>query len=260
MNYNVLYGFHTPFDPKLFEPARLELAQKIVAQEKPDILVLTEACFALENWQQVKLDYALLFGFKHCFCAAFQPRSEWATCLLSKYPLTCEAVPFGTRQAIRALVAIKNKELHLDIIHPDPEHSDEEYCALSKPLLSTLKKSYIVTGDFNALSDEDSYDRAALVQGFHSFAGEKASLLADKLLACKFIPFIKSFGLRDLMPIKNRKCTIPTDLLNKDKTAGIRIDYFFASKDVICKDAWIVKNELSEKASDHYPVCCVIEV
>ena len=45
-----------------------------------------------------------------------------------------------------------------------------------------------------------------------------------------------------------------------DKGSGIRIDYIFCSTDFKVLDSVIVKNKLTELASDHYPIYSVLEI
>ena len=252
MNYNICYGFHSPGPNPQLDKERLELAKKIVNYEAPDILIFTEACFGKF------MDYKNLFQFKYGY---FGPWSkEWGNCLLSNYPLKAELAPFGNRTAIRATINIQGKELHMDIIHPDPENTDDDYIRATLPLLKSMKTPYIITGDFNSLSDEDKYKKSSLLKGFQSFAGKKTEYLVNKLLQRKFIPFIKSQGLLDALPKSKRKYTIPTNLLSKDKSSAIRIDYFFISEDIKVIDAETIQNSQTEKASDHYPICCIIVV
>ena len=62
--------------------------------------------------------------------------------------------------------------------------------------------------------------------------------------------------------IKNNKFdfTIPTDLMSKNKNGAIRMDYIFCTEDFNVLDSGIIKNNLTEMVSDHYPVYAVLEV
>ena len=39
-----------------------------------------------------------------------------------------------------------------------------------------------------------------------------------------------------------------------------RVDYIFCSKDFKILDSNIIKNKLTEKASDHYPITATVEI
>ena len=40
----------------------------------------------------------------------------------------------------------------------------------------------------------------------------------------------------------------------------MRVDYCFVSPDVRVLDSYVVKNELSEVASDHYPLVTILDL
>src|SRR3989344_167201 len=92
LNYNILHGFY-PYDlsiSKLLDTKRLKAVQEIIKIENPDIVVLTEACFAQNNIFNIKMDYPRLFGFKYHFHANVIHASiinEWGSSLLSKFPI-----------------------------------------------------------------------------------------------------------------------------------------------------------------------------
>ena len=89
---------------------------------------------------------------------------------------------------------------------------------------------------------------------------KKVKFVLDALLSRKFIPFLRKNKLKDVMKKFDDSFTIPTNLIDKKKESPIRIDYFFTSKDVKVNNAKVIKNELTEKASDHYPIYAILEL
>lgn len=252
MNYNVLHGFHQTSPPFALEEKRLEATKKIIKKENPDILVLTEACYGEPNPFNVILDYKKIFNFPYGYFGKWGEH-EWGNFLLSKYPIECKTVPFGTRTAIRSKILINNKVVYLDIIHPYPDWTEDEKIADVKPLLKKIKKFYFLVGDFNSVSDEEFYDRKKLIKAFRSFYKNHTEAV-DRILERKFIPYLKSVGLKDTFDKNSRSYTIPTGLYGKDKSSAMRIDFIFASPDVESLETKVIKNKLSEYASDHYPI------
>ena len=63
LSYNIERGFHTR--DHVLDKKRLEAAQRIVAEIKPDILALTEACYGAPNTQQILMDYREIFCFAY---------------------------------------------------------------------------------------------------------------------------------------------------------------------------------------------------
>lgn len=252
MNYNILHGFHNVNPPFNLEEKRLESAKKIVNEENPDVIVLTEACYGGPNIFNINMDYKKIFNYPYGYFGKWGEH-EWGNFLLSKYPIECETIPFGKRTAIKSKISINNKKIYLDIIHPHPELTENEKIEITKPLVKKIKKPYFLVGDFNSLSDEDDYSKEKLIRGFKNF--DKTPIQSvDRILERKFIPYIKSFGLKDTFNKNSRGYTVPTGIYGKDKSSAMRMDFIFASSDVEPLETKIIKNKLSEYASDHYPV------
>ena len=230
----------------------MELAKKVVDKENPDIIVLTEACYGGPNSFNVNMDYQKIFNYPYGYFGKWG-EYEWGNFLLSKYPIKCKTIPFGERTAIQSEISVDNKKIYLDIIHPYPEWIEDEKIEFTKLLLKKIKKPYFLVGDFNSLSDEDVYERKKLIKGFKKFY-KKPIQAVDRLLERKFIPYLKSVGLRDTFDKDSRSYTIPTGIYGKDKSSAMRIDFIFASSDVESLETKIIKNKLTEFASDHYPI------
>lgn len=274
MTYNILHGFYTYYDPSkpmVFQKERFDAAQKLVKQEKPDILILLEACFGVENKTKIIIDYKKVFAdFPHYFYAQSEPKEhEWGTALLSKYPITsAENMTEILKPFVRAKVNFNGIPVNIDIAHPHPDNSNEEKEKFFRRILESRKelehKNYILTGDFNSLSPEDKYNRERLIRGYEKF-DKTSKKTVGKLMSDKSISYLLSQKLIDSHRRIHKKLdktdyTMPTDFLTKNKDSSMRIDYIFCSKDIEIKDAGIIKNELSEKASDHYPVYAELEI
>lgn len=259
MTYNILYGFHD-IESGDFEPERLTRAQRVVKRERPDLLVLVEACFAIPNHTGIRMDYKKLFGYPYGYFAPWGEKG-WGNMVLSRYPISGKRIPLSNRTALRAIVHIKKLSLHIDVFHPHPDISERGKIRAIIPLLRTKPIPYVLTGDLNAISDEDHYDRRRLIAGFRRFAGRKAEKMVGNLWERKLIPFVKSSGLRDAFFDKRfRTFTMPSDLINHHKESAIRIDHCFVSPDIEVEKAYVVKNQDTEYASDHYPICVVIKM
>lgn len=262
LTWNVLYGFHDyPDDarrPKLNE-SRLEAAKEVVAQEKPDIFVITEACFAMHNSYREILDYKREFKFP--YAAYGQWQDEWGNMVLSRFPIAFEVKKAGWRTMLKTQVTIDNKVLYLDVMHPSPQESDAMKIAGYHQALARPGTPYLLTGDFNALSDEDAhwYKKKALIEAFKVF-DKTPKESVERLLDISFIPWLRKTKLTDAMPVKERKPTIPTHFVSKDKAGAMRLDYFFVDEEVDVISAKTIYNANTENASDHYPICLTIKI
>jgi endonuclease/exonuclease/phosphatase family metal-dependent hydrolase len=131
---------------------------------------------------------------------------------------------------------------------------DSEKIRILEPIIRSRKGNYILTGDFNTLSDQEVYDKELLTLGHIDYMGSRATALkaADKLLDRRLIKHLRNSGLKDAFTEIKREFTFPTPIL--PKAAKMRLDYFFTSK-ISVKDTYVIKNSLTDKASDHYPIC-----
>ena len=258
MTYNVLHGFHQVQAPFALERQRLEAAQRVVADENPDILAITEAAYGGPNQYGVSMNYAQLFGYPYVYFAP-RPPYEWGNCLLSRFPIEGSTIVSGDRTALRAEIDLGKSKLNLDIFHPDCNSTDDEKIDATSSLLKELPDNYILTGDFNALSDEDEYDRIKLINGFRRFDPNPIKSV-DRLLAKKLIPHLKEKGLGDAFSPQTRRFTMPTSIYGPYTDSRMRIDYFFVTPKIKALETRVIQNELTEMASDHYPIVGVFEI
>jgi endonuclease/exonuclease/phosphatase family metal-dependent hydrolase len=259
MEYNISNGFHTLNEPYILEKNRVKLAQQIIKKENPDILCLTEACFAAPNPFNIRMEYQKIFGYKHAFFAS--RRRQWGNMILSRFPIDCAFSNTNSPFAgLSASLIINGKTLFVDVIHPSPQIRDKERIENIKRMLDKdkLDGNYILAGDFNSLSHEDAYDNQEIKEYLGKIVRKKETLAA--LLDKKFIKFLLKQGLIDVMKKYDDSFTIPTDYIDTIKDCPLRLDYFFVSKKIKVINARVIKNLSTEHASDHYPIVLEIEI
>ena len=256
MTYNILHGFHS--NEHVLDKARLKHAKAAIKEQTPDILVLCEACYGGYNNTGIYMDYPRLFGFEFGFFG-FWGDHEWGSYILSHYPINARVIKLNDRTAITSELKIKNKKLYVDVYHPSPNITEAERAESIRPLLKAKKHPYIITGDFNAISDHDNYDKKSIIKAFERLSNHEPERKAEELLNPKMIPTLRKYGLRDAMPKMNRTYTIPTDYASINKKSGIRIDHCFISKDIKVNSGIVPKNKNTNFASDHYPIVFDLE-
>lgn len=111
-------------------------------------------------------------------------------------------------------------------------------------------------GDINSLSITDGYNEET-IKGFNDYQLKKFT--ANSKFRFDVINKITSLDYLDTALIFNKQKvnTVPTKI-NQDKAhlINIRVDYIFVSeslKDKV-KNYSVIKNPLTEKSADHYPV------
>ncbi len=257
MTYNVLLGFHT-YPNQMLEKYRLENAKKIIAAEDPDILLLEEAFYATKNATGLLLDYQKELNYP--FVAIGTYGDFQGNVILSKYPVVNKQVlPLGQRTALRVQLEVCAREpLTIDVFHLSPFISEKEKSQQLEMILLKDTSSYIVGGDFNSLSPDDHYKRQDVLPDFLTFYGLQGVTVADNWLTCGAIKTVKKYNLHD--SLGKFEYTYPTDIIKKDKKGAIRIDYLFHSADIKSLEAYGIKTEAAERASDHYPFVAVFLV
>ncbi|MDP3698983.1 MAG: endonuclease/exonuclease/phosphatase family protein [Nanoarchaeota archaeon] len=269
MSYNIERGFHSR--DHILEEHRLQAAQRIIQQVQPDILALTEACYGGSNSHGIKMDYQQLFQFPYGEWSGYRvfgPRhgDEGGNALLSQFPLQAEVIQFSHKGAIRGYVNLENRILTVDVVHPSYQTDDQEKIVELASLVKSRKESllakylYILTGDFNTLHPDDIYDYDELAKEFAEFDQQKVKKMLDNWKKAECVSWILAQGLQDAFPPESRQSTVPTCYAYGRKQKGVRLDFTFHTPDLVVKEAYVLKNDDTEIASDHYPIVCVFEI
>lgn len=262
MEYNILHGFHSVESPFEHEKERQDQVIKIVKEKNPDILILTEACYG-KKFMDVFVDYKKLFNFPYYYHA--NKDHEHGVSVLSKYPLSdSQNFSFGKVHFVRSKINLEKKIINLDVVHPHPSLSEEEKERFIGGVLRDFKTPYILVGDLNVCSFKDNYSKKEMIEGFSKIS-KYAEKIVSNLLSFETTKKIESFKLIDTYKKIHKKednvnFTVPTDLLSKDKSTGMRCDFIFCSKNFQVIESEIIKNKLTESASDHYPIYSILKI
>ncbi len=262
IEYNLLNGFFDRNKENILLPneERKKAAQKIIKRENPDILVLTEADHTKNK--KFSQDYKKIFNYPYGFFVSKKlPHRDFGIGLLSKFPIF-EKTKFLSLKSrwIKTSLKIGNKIINIDVIHPNPHNTPQEKESLFKDLIKRKENPFIVAGDFNAISPKDNYNENELLKNFSRKLKDKqkAKKIVEEILKAKTIKFLLKQDLIDTYKEKNKK----KDYSYHTKLSGnnlMRIDYIFCSKEFKVLSSGIIKNRLTEIASDHYPIFAELE-
>ncbi len=278
LSYNIKDGFYNSLfqnpNPQ-YQSEREKLAKKVVSEYNPDVLVLPEACSYRENTKTDRVqDYQKIFGKKNFPFVGYADMFQdgiFGVAVLSKYPMTTEDLSDHGRALVRSYIDLpNNRRITLDGLHLMPSEKNRNGCNSkdkAKWLRGKIEKvqtPYILAGDFNGLSPQDTYDRNKMLKGFNSLPWIKpdvSSWIVDDLLKSEEIKQVLSKGMIDSYKKVQAKqdYTLPTNLNGSTTDSASRVDYVFCSADIKVKDAGIIKSESAEMASDHYPVFAELE-
>ena len=263
IEYNLLDGFFDRNEENILVPNenRKNAAQEIMKKENPDILILTEADHTKNK--RFSQDYKKIFNYPYGFFASKKlPHRDFGIGILSKFPIVeKEKILLPKSRWIKTSIKINGKIIYVDAVHPNSHNTIEEKEDLFKDLIGRKKNPFIVAGDFNAIHPEDKYNKKDLLKNFSRKFGDKqkAENVVEEILKAKIIKFLLKQDLIDTYKEKNKK----QDYSYHTKLRGnnmMRIDYIFCSKEFKVLNSGIIKNKLTEEASDHYPIFAELEI
>jgi len=225
----------------------------VVSKLDPDVLVLNEALFCRSHAGR-NVDYAGLFAFPYQTAALYD--GAWGNAILSRHPIaSSQELRIYNRGGLTAVIDTPAGQLTVASYHPHPLRYPENKALDFTQLVAGLTGPLIVCGDLNCISPEDVVDRGQLIAAFRSFSSD-AERAVDQFIDSGKLVFagLGKLGLQDAIPPAGRRYSIPTDLINADKSSGIRIDHILANGAIEIVTGEVVHSPASNRASDHHPV------
>lgn len=248
--YNLLNG----------APETYEEVVSAVKNISPDFLTLNEAnTFSSDNGKILK-DFACKTGYEF-YNLSLSGEYDYHVAVFSKYPLKIikEIKPL-MRAGILSVIGANIGDLSIISTHLTPYTEDLRLPEIG--LIMNKQKKYkhkLLMGDMNSLALYDGYDEK-MIKSFNDIQLKKFTTngklrfdAINKILSHDYLDTAKLMG-------RNKISTAPTDINENNVHSNMRLDYIFISKSL--KDRLIsyevIKNTLTKKISDHYPV--VIEL
>lgn len=161
---------------------------------------------------------------------------------------------------IHAELPFRDSTLHVWNVHLNPQLEDNRLPEIDSILQKIDLESYaLITGDFNSLAESDGYDEQDLLAQFNEQGLKK---FGETALRYDVIKRLTDTGLVDVGARYSWQHTVPTPA-NKDMAhaAQLRLDYAFATPKLaaLVSGYRVVKNELTDHASDHYPIEIIVD-
>lgn len=244
MTYNILDGGQK----------RLPLIAEIIAKESPDFISINEA--NLFSDQKLLEQFAQDIHMPY-FDMSLSGKEDYHVAVFSKYPFQqVLKLKKLMRACLISVIASPFGKLAIAGLHLAPYEEDIRLEELDI-ILDALHnyKNTILMGDFNSLSGRDGYSQNII----KLFNDKQKRKFADKgSLRFDAMDMVYSGGFVDTAYEcnKNKENTVPTESSIDDAHAVLRLDYIFVSKSlrVHIEQYQVIKNSLTEKASDHYPI------
>jgi exodeoxyribonuclease-3 len=251
MTYNILNG----------AAESLDVIIDVINKELPDYLTINEANTFSKNDNKILKKVAKETNFPY-YELALSGEYDYNVAVLSKYPFKKihKLTPL-MRACIVALIETALGEISIASLHLTPY--SEDLCHPEIDSTTSFQKQYknrILMRDMNSLSRYDEYQED-MIKHFNTMQLEKFT--TNNKLRFDAIDKIISVGYIDTAHAlkKNKEYTAPTSINEYNAHSNMRLDYVFISKSLMphLTNYDVVKNDLTEKASDHYPVTIMIQ-
>jgi exodeoxyribonuclease III len=183
--------------------------------------------------------------------------SEYKLATLSTLPITFQNVHVEGfwHCAIETHVEVDGQEIVIINLHLDPWKEDPRLHEIERLFeLIDLGKPTVIVGDFNSISRADNYPPEFLKE----LQKRKIAKYGQTELDFRVTDFLTAAGFVDVAAqLKRMDPTVPTPY-NTDEEYEVpaRIDYVFVSANLapLVQDFSVIKNESTDKISDHYPI------
>ena len=215
--------------------------------------MLNEALFC-RQFADKAIDYGDVFQFPHQAAALYD--DAWGNAILSRFAITkAEEMRIYNRGGLLAKVETTDGPVTVASYHPHPQRQPENKALDFGRLVVGLTGPVIICGDFNCISPEDPIDRPRLVEAFRNFS-TSAEVAVERYIDSgkQVFDTLGRLGFKDAIPPAGRRYSMPTDLINRDKSSAMRIDHVLANDDVDVIGGEVVQTAASNCASDHHPV------
>lgn len=252
MTYNILNGGEMGIDAIV----------DVVKKEAPDFVTINEANTFAANGNEGLNEFAEKTGFKFSELA-LSGENDYHVAVLSKYPFTrVDKITPLTRACIVVEVETEFGEVSIASMHLTPYTEDQRIPEID--LIMKFQSEFrlkVMMGDMNSLSTNDNYS-STMVKDFNEMQLKKFT--TDGKLRFDVIKKILSNGYVDsaVKLGKNKEWTAPTHINEFSAHSNMRLDYIFLAEILAAnlKNYYVVKNPLSDKASDHYPIVVELEL
>ena len=247
------------------KPQRLNLIKQVVKETKPDIVSFIDTF----RWHELYTNkqIAKLFGYQQACCISLDDNrlkkighDNGITVIANVDDISFETVRLKTRNAIKTTIKENKKEFTLYSFYLDDLKEDtrlEQVKSIEKEL--SVDSPQLIMGDLNTISPKESEKTKEIIKKLLTKRPELKELekQVNDMARGEVIKYLINLGFKDAS--KQSKPTFPTSLSPfGDKLMG-RLDYcLYKNLNIIHFE--VLRGELYEKTSDHYPIMIEIEI
>ncbi|SKB39750.1 endonuclease/exonuclease/phosphatase family protein [Daejeonella lutea] len=255
LTYNILQGM------RLDSAAGKPKFTAWIKELDPDIIAMQE----VTDFTQASLE-ELARGYGHPYAVLLIEGEKYPVALTSKFPIT--NVQKVTDNMDRGMIQANIRGYSVGVLHLTPfdyrKAREEIAVVLAQVASSAATNKWILMGDFNSLSPQDSlnYKDGRIIQNLKNYEknypprkkldnGQIDYQVISHVLAAGFLDGLRLIR-KDFVKTVHPKAFEPktgTDITS-------RIDFIFVSRDLKNQvhSAKVVMDSFTDKYSDHYPV------
>jgi exodeoxyribonuclease-3 len=241
----------------------LENVIDIVNAEAPDFLSLNEANGFDLHYNLLLKEFAHKTGFKYYHLEKCGDGDDYHVAVFSKIPYRLQmAVHPVSRAAIVTVLSTQLGEIVICGTHLSP-HSEDVRIRELRLILHALSpyEHKIILGDLNSLSQKDSYPDSIVENFTH---GQLRKFTTNNKIRYELINSLADDGFNDVAALFESRSTntVPTPVNTDTSHSKMRLDYIMVSDSLksLLREYAVIKNDLSDISSDHYPVVAVLDI
>ncbi len=238
------------------QPDRLSLLQEAVHSVDADIVCLQETNGFDSFDGAILKSFGHSLGYKHyAFAPCGTAGKNYSVSTYARLPIQhSEPIPNLRHAGLITCFPRGLAVCNVLLSHASENERLDELRRVTNLLAGYERR--LICGDFNMLSPWDAYD-SSLPDTFNEH--QRSRFTTNGNLEMRASAYIAAQGYRDAAQIveKKNEWTVRTkSSASEGHPAQARLDYVFVSPSLASqvKDMEVIKNELTDRASDHYPV------
>lgn len=261
-SYNILSGGFDQYRKDLKKSRRFNVLKQAIIKLNADFIGLIDTY----RWDEIYTNkqIAELFSYKKAYCINLNDdrlrrigHNNGITVLTNNEVKSVETISLKTRDAIRARMIIDEKGVDVYTVYLDDLSEDarvEQVIALLRQI--DMNYPSIIMGDLNALKKEDVSKLKPLIDKFFLVNPELLAGYEDvlkQMMVGTALSKIEGGGFVDATHIM--QATAPTKLFPaKLEDPILRLDYAYYRGKVKISNFEVRREEIFDRASDHYPI------
>jgi len=265
--WNIQSGGFEGYDPTAETPQYLSDIKEGIQQLNAAFVSLIDTY----RWEELYTPEELkkMFGYNHAFCINLEDNrlenlghNNGITVLSNLDVKKFETVYIKTRNAVKTTLQVHEKPLDIFSVYLDDVREKtrlEQMGALLQHV--TPDRRTIIIGDFNCISDRDvaliEKTMKTILQNLPQKMRTRFYSVKEKLAHRGAIRFLEAKGFIDAAV--EREPTTPTHKIYSIIPPFLRLDYAFCTSDIVVVSTDVVRGELFNRISDHFPLIVEIE-